>query len=169
MSVGRTRNENRREYPWNWRRISYRVKRLHGFRCERCGHPHVPAYPATRNVRDLWEHDWEVEEGVFAPVVFRRGDTGLGRSMTTFETPCDRRCSHIGDGKQRTLTVHHLDGDKANYRLWNLAALCQVCHLQIQAKVCWDQTYLGQHSEWMRWHIERYRRWCERTGRTAIH
>ena len=27
------------------------------------------------------------------------------------------------------LTVHHLDGNKWNCELWNLAALCQRCHL----------------------------------------
>ncbi|GAH88897.1 unnamed protein product, partial [marine sediment metagenome] len=28
------------------------------------------------------------------------------------------------------LTVHHLDGNKANCEDWNLAALCQRCHLR---------------------------------------
>jgi len=31
------------------------------------------------------------------------------------------------------LTVHHLDGDKSNCEEWNLAALCQRCHLKYQA------------------------------------
>lgn len=54
------------------------------------------------------------------------------------ETPsrradCDRHCRHKDDARQRVLTVHHLDGDKANCAAWNLAALCQVCHLFVQA------------------------------------
>ena len=151
----RTRNENRGEYPWNWRRISYRVKRLHGFRCERCSHPHVPRLD-DHHIRDLWLRDWATETRVY-------------RAVVVADSACDDQCRHIGDCKQRTLTVHHLDGDKANCRLWNLAALCQQCHLQIQAKVCWDQTYFGEHIEWMLWHIQQYRRWCERTGRKAIH
>lgn len=168
-SQARTRNENRGEYPWNWRRISYRAKRLHGFRCERCHHPHVPRRP-ERIIYDLWNHDWEVT----ASVVWARAP----RTTLAFAWPwrrvrqntkCDGFCTHAGDSKHRILTTHHLDGDKSNWRLWNLAALCQVCHLQVQAKICWDQTYLGEHSIWLIWHIERYRRWCERTGRVPIH
>ena len=64
--------------------------------------------------------------------------------------PCDERCSHPQDGKLRVLTVHHLDNDKANVRWWNLAALCQVCHLQIQGKVQLEQAYLHPHTEWFR-------------------
>ncbi|MEM6853008.1 MAG: HNH endonuclease signature motif containing protein [Planctomycetota bacterium] len=33
------------------------------------------------------------------------------------------------------LTVHHFDGDKANCARWNLMALCQRCHLSVQARV----------------------------------
>lgn len=33
------------------------------------------------------------------------------------------------------LTVHHFDGDKANVARWNLMALCQRCHLSVQARV----------------------------------
>lgn len=50
----------------------------------------------------------------------------------------------------RILTVHHLDGDKGNCRWWNLAALCQRCHLSIQGKVKMDQPYLWEHSEWFK-------------------
>ncbi len=80
---------------------------------------------------------------------------------------CERCKSLNVEG--RILTVHHLDGDKSNCALWNLVALCQVCHLQIQAKVCWDQAWLGDHTDWMRWHIERYRRKCRQRGEKAFH
>ncbi len=73
-------------------------------------------------------------------------------------TLCRQYCTHLENGKQRTLTVHHLDGDKSNRALWNLAALCQVCHLQVQGRVCWDQGWLLEHSPWMIWHLERYER-----------
>ena len=33
-----------------------------------------------------------------------------------------------------TLTVHHIDGDKANIKPTNLIALCQRCHLRAQGK-----------------------------------
>jgi hypothetical protein len=53
--------------------------------------------------------------------------------------------------KQRVLTVHHLDGQKWNLRWWNLVALCQVCHLIIQAKVVMDRPWsMLEHSEWFK-------------------
>jgi hypothetical protein len=48
----------------------------------------------------------------------------------------------------RILTTHHFDGDKANDAWWNLMALCQVCHLQFQAKVDPDVPFFLDHSEW---------------------
>jgi hypothetical protein len=52
----------------------------------------------------------------------------------------------------RILTVHHLNGDKADLRWWNLAALCQRCHLLIQRKVNMAQIYPGEHTPWFRPH-----------------
>jgi hypothetical protein len=61
------------------------------------------------------------------------------------------RCAHAHSREGwRILTVHHLDGDKSNCRWWNLAALCQRCHLAIQGKVKMHQTYAWPHSEWFR-------------------
>lgn len=54
------------------------------------------------------------------------------------------------------LTVHHLDGDKANVRWWNLAALCQRCHLEIQAKVVMERVYPFEHSEWFKPFVSGY-------------
>lgn len=48
----------------------------------------------------------------------------------------------------RILTTHHFDGDKANDAWWNLMALCQVCHLQIQGKVDPEIPYFLEHSAW---------------------
>lgn len=50
----------------------------------------------------------------------------------------------------RILTTHHLDGDKSNDAWWNLLPLCQVCHLQIQAKVDPEQPYFLEHSAWFK-------------------
>jgi hypothetical protein len=61
---------------------------------------------------------------------------------------CDDLCTHGGEPKIRILTVHHLDGHKANNAWWNLLALCQVCHLQIQGKVIPEQPYLWPHTPW---------------------
>jgi 5-methylcytosine-specific restriction endonuclease McrA len=50
----------------------------------------------------------------------------------------------------RILTTHHFDGNKANDEWWNLLALCQVCHLQVPAKVDPEQPYFLEHSEWIK-------------------
>jgi 5-methylcytosine-specific restriction endonuclease McrA len=53
----------------------------------------------------------------------------------------------------KILTVHHMDGDKANDEWWNLLPLCQVCHLQVQAKLDPDQPYMFEHSDWIKPYI----------------
>ena len=74
------------------------------------------------------------------------------------ETPtdrrrCDRLCRHPRDGKQRVLTVAHLDNNKSNSAPWTLAALCQVCPLHTQARLVMAQAYAFQHSPWLRWRV----------------
>ena len=65
------------------------------------------------------------------------------------------RCGHPHDvAAGYVLTVHHLDMDKANCEWWNLAALCQRCHLKIQARVSMAQGYLFEHAEWMKPYVE---------------
>lgn len=57
------------------------------------------------------------------------------------------------------LTVHHLDGVKANCADWNLAALCQRCHLRVQGRVKMDQLFfleLMPVSGWFKPHYEGY-------------
>lgn len=61
------------------------------------------------------------------------------------------RCGHVHDvSAGYTLTVHHLDLNKSNCEWWNLVALCQRCHLQIQHKVVMEQVYMFEHSEWFK-------------------
>lgn len=61
------------------------------------------------------------------------------------------RCGHIHDYETgHVLTVHHLDMDPGNCRWWNLAALCQKCHLTIQAKVIMERPWMLPHSAWFR-------------------
>ena len=50
----------------------------------------------------------------------------------------------------RILTVHHLNGRKFDCRWWNLAALCQRCHLTIQGKVQMERVYPFEHSDWFK-------------------
>lgn len=65
------------------------------------------------------------------------------------------KCERCGDpnSAENVLTVHHLDNDKTNVEPWNLAALCQRCHLHIQGKVNMFQDYMFEHSPWMMPHV----------------
>jgi 5-methylcytosine-specific restriction endonuclease McrA len=68
-------------------------------------------------------------------------------------------CGHPHDPETgHTLTVHHLDGDKANCAGWNLVALCQRCHLSIQAIY-----HIGQMTL-----PGLFRPWIERTQRSIL-
>jgi len=70
------------------------------------------------------------------------------------------RCGHEHDVESgHVLTVHHLDGKKRNCEPWNLAALCQRCHLSVQAHVKLDQLFFVEIidvSEWFKPHLEGY-------------
>lgn len=49
------------------------------------------------------------------------------------------------------LTVHHANMNPANCAWWNLLALCQRCHLSIQARVVMDRPWVMlDHSAWFK-------------------
>lgn len=131
-------------YPLKWHEgangsphgLKRLVRDLASNRCERCGHP------------------------------YRCGEHGNGEW-----TPCDDICRHAsnlehwrpngkyGEAQWRILTVHHLDGNKANCEEWNLAALCQKCHLTVQGRVKMDQMFFAEVldvSEWFKPHLAGY-------------
>lgn len=67
------------------------------------------------------------------------------------------RCGHLHEVETgHVLTVHHLDMNPANCRWWNLAALCQRCHLQIQHKVVMERVWMFEHSKWFRPYVAGY-------------
>jgi hypothetical protein len=127
------------------------VREQAGHRCERCHHP------------------------------YRTGEHGNGQW-----TPCDEHCTHRGpvqiaapdgvpstrqDGIEavrdgwivqaewRILTVHHLNGVKHDCRWWNLAALCQRCHLSIQTRVVMNRVYILEHTDWFKPHAAGWYAW----------
>lgn len=111
-------------YPDDWEEIAKRIKDKADWRCVRCGHPHeTPNNLHPCDSRCKLNYHIEVpREGVIRIALqekAKRGMFGDGRSWFA--------------QRQRVLTVHHLDNDKSNCADWNLAALCQVCHLHIQA------------------------------------
>lgn len=70
------------------------------------------------------------------------------------------RCKTPHGPVPNVLTTHHLDGNKKNCADWNLAALCQRCHLTIQGRVKMDQLFFALEvlpiSNWFRPHYEGY-------------
>ena len=67
------------------------------------------------------------------------------------------RCGHRHDSPNGyTLTVHHLDLDRSNCRWWNIPALCQRCHLQIQAKVIMEYGWMFEHTDWFKPYVAGY-------------
>lgn len=74
---------------------------------------------------------------------------------------CERcRVPDSGKPDGNCLTVHHLVPDKSLCEDWNLAALCQRCHLKLQ-KVNMFQGLLGffEYSEWFKPHLEGFLNW----------
>jgi hypothetical protein len=65
------------------------------------------------------------------------------------------RCYH-DNTTGHILTVHHLDMDPANCVWWNLVALCQQCHLHIQARVVLSRPYMYDHSRWFAPYVAGY-------------
>lgn len=122
------RLEIKGEYPPEWETLSYAVKVAAGWRCIRCGH-----------LDPRRGREW----------------AGLPPLKDLAVAACDDRCTHPADysGKLRMLTVHHLDGNKANLHWWNLLALCQACHLSVQARVIPDRPWLWPHSEWFKVYV----------------
>lgn len=60
-------------------------------------------------------------------------------------------CGHFHDPKAGyTLTTHHLDANKANCDLLNLAALCQRCHLRFQNIDLLKQGWLFGMPGWLK-------------------
>jgi len=132
------------------------VRAMADYRCVRCLHPYR-AGDKRISARGEWSpcdarcvhftpirievagDSTEIEEGEVGPQDYR-----LDRGVKV-------------EARWRMLTVHHLTGcwgntteAKRDMRWWNLAALCQVCHLAIQGKVQMERAFIFEHSEWMK-------------------
>ena len=70
------------------------------------------------------------------------------------------RCGHPHEVETGyVLTVAHMIPDKSNVEKWNLAALCQRCHLHCQHKIDFEQPYFFEHSGWLKWRWEAFLEW----------
>lgn len=142
-------------YPFAWHKGEPSVKDLvreqAGHRCVRCLHPFVVGEtpgewsPCDKECR----HDGPLRVfygGGVAPLRLEQLSAGfVARDTIAIYAPLGRV-----DAEWRVLTVHHLTGVKADLRWWNLAALCQRCHLEIQGRVRMEQVYPHEHSEWFK-------------------
>ncbi len=93
---------------------------------------------------DTYPKDW--------PQIAARIKTAAGNRCERCGHPNDKATGHV-------LTVHHLDGRKSNCADWNLAALCQRCHLRVQGRVRMGQLFFQSIldvSPWFRPHLEGY-------------
>ena len=84
----------------------------------------------------------------------------VAKLVKTLAGWCCERCGHFNAPSPWVLTVHHLDGNKSNLNDWNLAALCQRCHLRVQARVNFLQDWPFDHSPWMARHVAGYNEWA---------
>ncbi len=67
------------------------------------------------------------------------------------------RCNHPHEPETGyTLTVHHLDMNASNCEWWNIPALCQRCHLEIQSKVVIERMWAFEHSRWFKPYLAGY-------------
>lgn len=134
-------------YPLAWHKgepaIKDLVRELAGHRCIRCRHPFVVGETPGKwsqcdeqcrhegPVRWLTTEGWlDAEDAPWREMIYEDGVRV--------------------EAKWRVLTVHHLTGAKADCRWWNLAALCQRCHLEIQGRVRMEQVYPHEHSDWFK-------------------
>jgi hypothetical protein len=120
------RLEFRGVYPADWPELSRETKDQAGWRCVRCRHQ----FDSLTGAPKPCDVNCDVTRG--------RVDRSLGRGVL--------RHDHESPGLN--FGVHHLDGDRGNQRWWNLPALCNSCHLFIQARVILERAWLFEHSPW---------------------
>lgn len=154
-------------YPPIWHQtLKHTVREQAGDRCVRCGHPYKrgenPLVAETddegRTVWASWSpcdeqctHNgplriWS-EFGDAVPPAYVAGEINIAAEIDG---------GFNVDARWRILTVHHLDMVKANCRWWNLVALCQRCHLEIQWKVKIERLWLHEHSDWFKPYVAGY-------------
>ncbi len=135
-------------YPPEWHAvIKHAVREDADHRCVRCGHPyrrgeHGNGHWSPCDDRCVhggpYRYEWN---GIWEDISAGPGEKPAGEIQRSIYP-------RVVEAAWRILTVHHLDGDKANCRWWNLAALCQRCHLTIQGRVQMARVWPWEHSEW---------------------
>jgi 5-methylcytosine-specific restriction endonuclease McrA len=146
-------------YPPEWHAtLKHAVRAEAGHRCARCGHPYeVGAHRMEAVERDEDGTTFYVSWTPCGDLCRHGGPVrwSNGSEWVEYDGP-DETIGQYVEAKARILTVHHLDGDKANCRWWNLAALCQRCHLTIQGRVVMARVWAWEHSDWFKPYVAGY-------------
>lgn len=151
-------------YPLAWHEtIKHLVREEAGHRCVRCGHPYRQGEHGngewspcdvlcTHRGPVRWRSGIRPEDGWHSR---DRGNDDL--RVSDVELMLLGREIEAIEAQWRILTVHHLTGSwgneknaKRDCRWFNLCALCQRCHLQIQGKVQMARVWPWEHSPWMK-------------------
>ena len=89
----------------------------------------------------------------------RDGSAPAKRIKDAADWKCER-CEHPHEVETGyVLTVAHMIPDKALVEDWNLAALCQRCHLHCQHKIDFLQGYMFEHTPWLAWRWDAFLEW----------
>lgn len=133
-----------------------------GHRCIRCHHP----FETGTHGKGEWTPCDEqcVHRGPVA-IQLNTGEFQLAAELypdaanKTAQTMRKEFPSRVIVAQWRILTVHHLDGNKANDAWWNTLALCQRCHLTVQCRVDPNIPFFLEHSEWAKPYIAGFYAW----------
>lgn len=144
-------------YPLAWHNlgdgkgVKHLVREQSGHRCVRCLHPFVCGETPGK-----WS---PCDEQCMHSGPIRYASNRALNGWTETTLPDAITASAVAavweevEALQRILTVHHLrlgNDAKRDLRWWNLAALCQRCHLQIQGKVVMERIWPWPHAEWFK-------------------
>jgi len=140
-------------YPTEWHdTIKHVVREAAGHRCVRCGHPY------TKGMGEWSPCDERCRHHDNGPIRVMQAGELVGHceayngGLDVARAGWDEIPDAILEAQWRILTVHHLNGDKADCRWWNLASLCQRCHLRVQRVVVMERIWPWEHSDWFKVH-----------------
>lgn len=139
------------EYAKDGKEDRAKVREEAGHRCIRCNHPYQTGI--KRDDKGRWSecdirctHEGPVnifkDDGSNHPIQIK---TTAGNLVAEWQPK-----GRIIKAEWRILTVHHFDGAKDNDAWWNKLALCQKCHLSVQARVNPEIPWMFEHSEWLK-------------------
>lgn len=141
-------------YPTASPGVKHLVRAQAGHRCVRCGHPYLVGQtdPEWSPCDEQCTHK---EPRRVRSTAFSLGIVPV-LEKTAGELVRDR---YRVEAQWRVLTVHHLNTVKYDCRWFNLVALCQRDHLEIQSRVVMDRPWPWDHSAWFKPYVAGFYAW----------